>query len=257
MSGGVDSSVAACLLLEQGYEVVGSHMRLVHLDGVEHGCCGPAARHDAAEVAADRGVPVRDLRPVRRVRADRDRRLRGRARGRAHPEPVRALQRRDQVRRVPAAGGRARDRRRGDRALRADRIDAAAVSACSAAPTAPRTSRTCCTCSASASCRGRCFPVGGMPKAETRAAAERFGLPVASKPDSQELCFAPSGDGGRVPGVGRAAPDARGRGRRYGRTRAGAARGFGGVHGRAAARSRRLGPRALLRARDRRRRPTG
>ncbi len=40
------------------------------------------------------------------------------------------------------------------------------------------------------------FPVGGLAKAETRALAERFGLPVASKPDSQELCFAPSGDAG-------------------------------------------------------------
>jgi tRNA-uridine 2-sulfurtransferase len=40
------------------------------------------------------------------------------------------------------------------------------------------------------------FPVGGMPKAETRAAAERYGLPVATKPDSQELCFAPSGEAG-------------------------------------------------------------
>ena len=40
------------------------------------------------------------------------------------------------------------------------------------------------------------FPVGGMPKAETRAHAARFGLPVATKPDSQELCFAPSGDAG-------------------------------------------------------------
>ena len=48
------------------------------------------------------------------------------------------------------------------------------------------------------------FPVGGLPKRETRALAERFGLPVASKPDSQELCFAPSGDAGGF--VRRAAP---------------------------------------------------
>jgi tRNA-specific 2-thiouridylase len=37
------------------------------------------------------------------------------------------------------------------------------------------------------------FPVGSMPKAEVRSHASEFGLAVASKPDSQEICFVPSG----------------------------------------------------------------
>lgn len=37
------------------------------------------------------------------------------------------------------------------------------------------------------------FPLGGLPKTETREHARRFGLTVADKPDSQDICFVPSG----------------------------------------------------------------
>ena len=37
------------------------------------------------------------------------------------------------------------------------------------------------------------FPLGDLPKDETRALARRFALPVAAKPDSQDICFVPSG----------------------------------------------------------------
>jgi tRNA-uridine 2-sulfurtransferase len=38
------------------------------------------------------------------------------------------------------------------------------------------------------------FPLGSLVKSGTRMLAAEFGLPVASKPDSQDICFAPSGD---------------------------------------------------------------
>lgn len=38
------------------------------------------------------------------------------------------------------------------------------------------------------------FPLGGMKKSETRALAAGYGLPVADKPDSMEICFIPGGD---------------------------------------------------------------
>jgi tRNA-specific 2-thiouridylase len=37
------------------------------------------------------------------------------------------------------------------------------------------------------------FPLGGLPKSETREHATRFGLTVAEKPDSQDICFVPNG----------------------------------------------------------------
>lgn len=38
------------------------------------------------------------------------------------------------------------------------------------------------------------FPLGGLSKSETRALATRFGLKVADKPDSQDICFVPNGN---------------------------------------------------------------
>ena len=42
------------------------------------------------------------------------------------------------------------------------------------------------------------FPLGGMRKEETRALADRFGLAVADKPDSQDICFVPTGGYAKV-----------------------------------------------------------
>ncbi len=50
------------------------------------------------------------------------------------------------------------------------------------------------------------FPLGGMDKRQVRGEAARLGLPVAAKPDSQDICFVPSGSYADV--VTRLRPDA-------------------------------------------------
>jgi tRNA-specific 2-thiouridylase len=60
MSGGVDSSAAAALLLEQGYDVVGITLKLWPQDCVnraEDKCCGPQAVMDARSVSHKLGIP--------------------------------------------------------------------------------------------------------------------------------------------------------------------------------------------------------
>ena len=196
MSGGVDSSVAACLLQEQGYEVIGSHMRLVHLDDVEHGCCGPAARADAAEVARIAGFPfeIVDLSTAfdRTVIADF---VAEHAAGRT-PNPCARcngeikfgafLERADDLGvDLVATGHYVRTLRDADGRVRLLRgLDAGKDQSYMLHMLGQR------------ELRRSLFPVGDMPKAATREHAHRLGLPVADKPDSQELCFAPAGEAG-------------------------------------------------------------
>jgi tRNA-specific 2-thiouridylase len=196
MSGGVDSSVAACLLREQGYDVLGAHMNLVHLDGVEHGCCGPAARRDAAEVARLAGFPfeIVDLSDefastvigdfLDEHRAGRTPNPCARCNGEikfgaflrlAEERGVDLVATGHYVRTDATADGRIRLLRGADPAK-----DQSYMLHMLGQRELGRST----------------FPVGAMTKGETRRHAERLGLPVASKPDSQELCFAPSGDAG-------------------------------------------------------------
>src|SRR5512139_3712222 len=67
MSGGVDSSTAAALLLEQGYEVIGIMLRLWAEAGpAANRCCTPDAVADARRVADMLGIPfyVRDYKEI-------------------------------------------------------------------------------------------------------------------------------------------------------------------------------------------------
>jgi tRNA-uridine 2-sulfurtransferase len=196
MSGGVDSSVAACLLLEQGYEVVGSHMSLVHLEGVEHGCCGPAARADAAAVARVAGFrfEVCDL-TLDFDEAVLDDYAGELAAGRT-PNPCARcngeikfgafLRRADELGvDAVATGHYVRSGLEGDGRWHLRR---------GADPGKDQTYML--HMLGQEQLARSFFPVGVLTKRRTRELAARFGLPVATKPDSQELCFAPSGDAG-------------------------------------------------------------
>jgi tRNA-uridine 2-sulfurtransferase len=195
MSGGVDSSVAACLLREQGYDVLGSHMALVYLaDGVDHGCCGPSARADAAEVARIGGFDfeIVDLSETfeETVLADffaeheAGRTPNPCARCNEHIKFGAFVRRADELDiDFVSTGHYVRSERSHDGRWRLlTGLDAAKDQSYMLHTLGQRElSRS-------------LFPVGAMPKAETRRHAERLGLPVAAKPDSQEVCFVPGAD---------------------------------------------------------------
>jgi len=194
MSGGVDSSVAACLLAEQGYEVLGSHLKLVHTGGVEHGCCGPRAEADARAVAEGAGLAfeVVDLSEVFEQRVVGEYLAEHEA-GRTPNPCVRCnerikfgafLERADALGLDFVATGhyvRTALDEAGRWHLYRGRDPSKDQSYVLAGLSQPQLARS-------------LFPIGSQTKSDTRAHAERLGLPVAGKPDSQDLCFAPAAD---------------------------------------------------------------
>jgi tRNA-specific 2-thiouridylase len=209
MSGGVDSSVAAALLVQAGHQVVGFTLNLwpawLPEEGNPHACCGVAAVEDARAVAQHLGIRhyVLDFRGAFEeavIRPFAEEYARGRT-----PNPCVACNRHvkfslllDRARALGmellATGHYARVRRDGDavRLLRAadPRKDQSYVLYGLTQRELPHV----------------VFPLGELTKAQVRALARQLGLPVADKPESQEICFVPRGHYADV--VARFAPQA-------------------------------------------------
>jgi tRNA-uridine 2-sulfurtransferase len=196
MSGGVDSSVVAGLMAEQGYDVVGVTLQLYDHGAAVHrkgACCAGQDIHDARRVAERLGIPHYVLDYEARFKAAViDRFAQSYAAGET-PIPcvdcnrhVKFTDLLDTARNLGAdalaTGHYVSSRlmpngRRGlYRPLDADRDQSYFLFATT--PDQLDLLR---------------FPLGTMTKPETREHARRFGLSVADKADSQDICFVPTG----------------------------------------------------------------
>jgi tRNA-specific 2-thiouridylase len=188
MSGGVDSSLAAALLVEAGHDVVGVSMRL-WAGPSDSGCCSLDDFLDARLVAERLGIPyyVMDFSEVF-GRAVVDDFVAEYRRGRT-PNPCARC---NQYVKFAGFWQRARElgasrMATGHYARSVDRDGAALL----AGVDADKDQSYFLFGIERAVLARTLFPVGGLRKGEVRAEAERRGLPVAGKPDSQEVCFVP------------------------------------------------------------------
>src|SRR5260221_987960 len=196
MSGGVDSSVTAALLVEQGCDVVGVTLQLYdHGAAVKQkgACCAGQDILDARTAAEALGIPHYVLDYESRFRAEvmedfADAYLRGET-----PIPCVRCNQTVKFRDLLAT---ARDL--GADALATGhyvrRVDGAGGPELHRAADEGRDQSYFLFATTRAQLAFLRFPLGGMAKDETRALARRFDLPVAAKPDSQDICFGPSGD---------------------------------------------------------------
>jgi tRNA-specific 2-thiouridylase len=197
MSGGVDSSVAAALLAEQGHDVIGLSMQLYDQSEGQTSfgsCCSIDDLHDARRVAAAINIPhyivnfekqfneqvisnfvseyTAGRTPLPCAHCNSDLKFATLAE-RAHGLGADAV----------ATGHYARVDRGSDGRLALRRgVDAAKDQSYFLFSLTQ------------AQLAGALFPVGDLPKDQVRAYARQRRLPVADKPDSQEICFIPDHD---------------------------------------------------------------
>lgn len=194
MSGGVDSSVVAGLLVEQGHDVIGVHMKLhdapAHPSVGAKRCCGVSDVLDCQQVADRLGIPfyVMDLRAAfKKAVMDNfaDTYLRG-----GTPNPCiqcnGVLKFQVLLQRAKALGAShlatghyARITADHSLQMAADRNKDQTYFLFPVKQKALAQTL---------------FPLGHMTKAEVRAEARRMGMITAEKPESQEICFIPDDD---------------------------------------------------------------
>lgn len=196
MSGGVDSSATAALLKAEGYDVVGITLQLYDHGAATHrkgACCAGQDIHDARDVAARIGIPHYVLDYESRFRESV---IESFAESYVHGEtPVpciecnRSIKFRDLLSTARELGAKALATGHYVASRRLD--DGSRALVCAA--DADRDQSYFLFATTQDQLADVRFPLGDMTKAQTRELARRFGLSVADKHDSQDICFVPTG----------------------------------------------------------------
>ena len=199
MSGGVDSSVAAYLLKEQGYDVIGVTMQIwqdesTQIQEENGGCCGLSAVDDARRVAGELGIPYYVMNFKREFKEQVMDYFIGEYRLGRTPNPCIACNRHVKW---EALLKRSLD-------IGADyiatghyaRIEQLANGryAIKNSVTAKKDQTYALYNLTQEQLSHTLMPVGDYTKDEIRSIAEKINLRVANKPDSQDICFVPNGD---------------------------------------------------------------
>ena len=192
MSGGVDSSVAAYLLKEQGYNVIGVTMQIWQEE--ESGCCGLSAIEDARRVAHDLDIPYYVMN-FRNEFKDKvvDYFIGGYLNGRT-PNPCIACNRyvkwESLLKRSRDIGA---DYIATGHYARIDKLENGRYSLRRSATLAKDQTYALYNLTQD-QLKHTLMPVGEYTKEEIREIADKINLRVANKPDSQDICFVPDGD---------------------------------------------------------------